>query len=110
VTRWRDLTFAIGPRLNLADARFMRLRFGVTAADNVNNPAFAAYRPGGGVYSAGAYGSLTWRYSERLAFTAHGGWERLTGRAAASPIVRQAGARDQFTAGLTASYTFQLGQ
>jgi outer membrane protein len=108
LTNWQAFTFAIGPRANFADARSMRSRFGVTVQDSINNPVFAAYQPGAGLYSAGAYGSLTWRYSKDWSFVAYGGWDRLTNGAANSPIVRATGSRNQFTAGVTASYTFQL--
>jgi outer membrane protein len=108
LTNWQAFTFAVGPRANFADARSMRSRFGVTVQDSINNPVFAAYQPGAGLYSAGAYGSLTWRYSKDWSFVAYGGWDRLTNGAANSPIVRATGSRNQFTAGVTASYTFQL--
>ncbi|MDF2117983.1 MipA/OmpV family protein [Roseiarcaceae bacterium H3SJ34-1] len=108
LTNWQDFTFAIGPRADFADARSMRSRFGVTAQDSLNNPVFAAYQPGAGLYSAGAYGSLTWRYSKDWSFTAHGGWDRLTNGAANSPIVKATGSRNQFSVGVNASYTFQL--
>ena len=94
--------------MNFADARFMRLRFGVTAADSLRHPALAPHAPGAGLYSAGAYGSITWKASDAWSFTAHVGRDRLTGPASASPIVRQTGNRNQFTGGVTASYTFQL--
>ena len=110
VTRAGDFTFAIGPRLNFADARSMRSRFGVTALDAARAPAYAPHDPGAGVASAGFRGSASWRLSSDWAFTAHGGWQRLTGGAASSPIVKIAGARDQFIAGLIASYTFRTGE
>ena len=108
LTNWQAFTFAIGPRANFADARSMRSRFGVTVQDSINNPVFAPYAPGAGLYSAGAYGSLTWRYSKDWSFVAYGGWDRLTNGAANSSIVKATGGRNQFTAGVTASYTFQL--
>lgn len=110
VTRWQDFTFAIGPRFNFADARSMRSRFGVTTADFLANPVYAPHSPGAGLVSAGLYTSLTYRYSPEWAFTLHGGYDRLTGGAASSPIVRQTGSRNQFTVGVAASYTFQLSR
>lgn len=108
VTRWQNFTFALGPRFNFADGRSMRSRFGVTMADFLNNPVYAPHSPGAGLVSAGLYTSLTYRYSPEWAFTVHGGYDRLTGGAASSPIVRQTGNRNQFTVGVAASYTFQL--
>ena len=106
VTQVGAWTLAAGPRLKLADARFMRLHFGVTADDAARNPRFAPYRPGSSLYAVGLYASATHRINEQWSYTLHGGYDRLRGSAAASPIVKQAGSRNQFTLGAILSYTF----
>ena len=103
------LTVAVGPRLDLGDGRFMRKNFGITSADTLANPRFATYRPTGGIVSAGLFGSLTYKYSDQWSMTLHGGWDRLQGQAAKSPIVTVSGNRNQFTFGAVLSYTFGWG-
>lgn len=106
VSRLNQFTFAIGPRVKLGDARFMRHQFGITAADSVANGVLPAYRPGAGFYAAGAYASLTYKASEQWSYTLHGGYDRLVGDAAASPVVKTAGSRNQWSLGAAVSYTF----
>jgi outer membrane scaffolding protein for murein synthesis (MipA/OmpV family) len=101
-------TFGLGPRLNFGDGKFMNEVFGVTAADAVAMPVFTPYRPSGGLYSAGLYASATYKQSEQWSYTVQGGYNRLTGQAAASPIVGVSGSTNQWIVGATASYTFEL--
>ncbi|MBL8587406.1 MAG: MipA/OmpV family protein [Methylobacteriaceae bacterium] len=107
VQRFDRLTVAIGPRARFGDARFMRHQFGVTALDATRAPRFAPHRPDAGLYALGLYGSATWRANESWAYTLHAGYDRLTGGAASSPIVRGVGSRNQFMVGAIASYTFE---
>lgn len=106
VTRLGALTIAIGPRARLADGRFMRNQFGVTTLDSARNPRFAPHRPGGGLYAVGAYASASYKINDQWSTTLHGGYDRLTGGAAKSPIVRQEGSRNQWMLGAIVSYTF----
>ena len=106
VTRLGALTIAVGPRARLADGRFMRNQFGVTTLDSARNPRFAPHRPGGGLYAVGAYASASYRINDQWSTTLHGGYDRLTGGAAKSPIVRQEGSRNQWMLGAIVSYTF----
>lgn len=106
VGRWDAFTVAFGPRVKLGDARFMRHQFGITPAGAAAHGRLPAYRPGGGIYAAGAYASLTYKASEQWSYTLHGGYDRLVHDAASSPIVRTAGSRNQWNFGAVASYTF----
>jgi outer membrane scaffolding protein for murein synthesis (MipA/OmpV family) len=109
LNRFDCWTFAIGPRLNFGDAKFMRENFGITAADALAAPAFSPYRPDGGLYSAGVLGSVTFKQSEAWSYTLHAGYDHLTGNAARSPILGVSGSRNQWKAGATVSYTFGIG-
>lgn len=107
VDQW---TFALGPRAKFANDTFMRYQFGVSAADAAANPRVAAHDAKGGFYALGAYGSATYRQNEHWSYTLHGGYDRLVGDAAKSPIVRgDKGSRDQWSIGAIVSYTFGVG-
>ena len=111
IARGGDRTiFGIGPRVRIADDKYMNAYFGVSPATAVAT-GLAAFSPDSGVYAAGGAASL------RHHFGAEGKWgvhtyaryDRLVGDAADSPIVRSFGSRDQFSAGLGLSYTFRTG-
>jgi outer membrane scaffolding protein for murein synthesis (MipA/OmpV family) len=99
-------TFALGPRLGLGDGVYMRKQFGVTALDALWNGNVTPYKPQGGVRSVGAAASYTYDFSKTWSATAYGGYDRLIGEAARSPLVKNLGSPDQFRAGLTLSYAF----
>ncbi len=99
-------TFAVGPRLSLGDQDFMRRDFGVSATDALQNGIVTPFKPLGGLRSAGLASSLTYDVSKAWQTTLYGGYDRLVGDAARSPLVRKIGSPDQFKAGLTLSYSF----
>lgn len=102
------LTFGFGPRLSIAGPDFNRRYFGVNAPQSAAS-GLAAFRPGGGLQSVGALGQVTYAWTPRLRTTGFAEYKRLLGDAAASPLVKQRGSADQFTFGLSSSYTFDLG-
>jgi outer membrane protein len=99
--------FSLGPRLRLADDRFHRAYFGVTPAVAART-GLAAFDPGGGIYAVGAVAGLRHQFSPVWGMNAYGGYDRLVRDAAASPIVRRFGSRDQFSVGLGLTYTFAV--
>ena len=105
VQNYSNLTLAVGPRLTLADSRFMRYHFGVSEQDALNS-SLASYKPSGGFHSAGIFASADYKFDEKWTFGIHGGWDRLLEDAADSPVIKQAGSRDQFKFGATVKYTF----
>lgn len=102
-------TLAIGPRLSLGDASFMRRNFGVLPEEAALNGFLAAYRPGGGVKSAGLAGSAEYAWSPSWSTTLFARYDRMLDEAARSPLVSTIGQRNQFTIGVGASYSFQIG-
>jgi outer membrane scaffolding protein for murein synthesis (MipA/OmpV family) len=106
VQRTGAFTVAVGPRLTIGDGDFMKRYFSVSPLEATLNPNVTAYSAGGGAASAGLAGSLTYRVNEAWSTTVHGGYERLVGDASSSPVVRNIGSRDQFTFGLSATYSF----
>lgn len=101
-------TFSLGPRISFADANYMRDYFGVRPSEAALNGRLAAYRPGGGLMSAGVLGAVTYRWNETWSTTAYGGYNRLVDDAARSPIPRRVGSLDQLTFGASVSYSFNF--
>lgn len=109
VIRSGDTTvFTAGPRARIADDRYHRAYFGVSPADALAT-GLPAYAPGGGVYAYGANASITHQFSPSVGLYAYAGYDRLVGDAADSPLLQAFGSRDQYSAGIGLSYTFQVG-
>jgi len=109
VERLGSFTFAVGPRFSLGSASFMRRQFGVTPLEAALNGMIEAYRPAGGAKSVGLASSLEYAWSPSLSTTLFARYDRLVGDAANSPLVDTLGQRNQFSIGIGASYSFQVG-
>jgi outer membrane protein len=108
VVRDADRTiFSIGPRLRVADRRYERAYFGVTPAVALRT-GLPVYDPRRGAKAVGAMASLAHQLSYAWGINAYAGYDRLIGDSARSPIVRAFGSRDQFSAGLGLTYTFNV--
>ncbi len=102
------LFLSLGPRLSLYDQRYAQAYYGVTPLQAAQS-GYAAFRPGGG-YQLGVAAAGVYLASPRIALTTFGQYGRLMGDIANAPIVRgRYGARDQFTAGGSVTYRFNLG-
>jgi MipA family protein len=99
-------TFSIGPRMMIGDKAYTNKLFGVTWQDALNNGNVWAYSASGGVKSIGATAAVTYDWSQDWSTTAFVRYNRLTGSAAASPLVTNLGSRDQWMLGLSVSYSF----
>ena len=100
---------SVGPRLNFGSARYAQSYFGISPQEAALNGRLTPFAAHGGLVSAGLmstarYDSGSWNA------TVYGGAQRLTGAAAASPIPRLVGARNQYTAGLLLGHTFDLSK
>ncbi|MEJ1160880.1 MipA/OmpV family protein [Prosthecomicrobium sp. N25] len=98
---------SVGPRLSFADDDYMDTYFSVSpkVAGRTN---FSRYEADAGIKSYGAGARIDWDFNPHWLVRLDGTWNRLTGDAAKSPIVRRAGDRDQFTLGLGAAYRFGI--
>ena len=99
------MIFSAGPSVTWASGKFNRSYYGVDAGQSARS-GLAAYRPGSGLESFGLSANLIAPLSRRITFVAIAGYDRLAGKAADSPRVRQRGSRDQPTIG--AFLTYQL--
>ncbi|NML04493.1 MipA/OmpV family protein [Sphingomonas sp. G-3-2-10] len=97
--------FSIGPRVTLGDARYQRSYFGVSPAEAAAT-GLAAYRPDAGIHAIGANIGYLHQLSDRWTLHSYARYDRLTGDAADSPLVRAHGSRDQFSTGIGIGYTF----
>lgn len=96
-----------GPRVSWASSDFFDTYYGVSESE-ASASGLSEYSPGSGWRSAGVGGAVTWKATERLNTSVFGEYARLLGPASDSSIVQERGSQDQFTAGVTASYRFDL--
>ena len=108
---WRDgdkYVFSIGPRILFSDARFQRAYFGVTPAASLAS-GLPAYRPSSGIYAVAAASGLSYQLGKGpWGVFGYARYERLVGHAAKSPIIRELGSRNQYSAGIGLNYTFNI--
>jgi outer membrane scaffolding protein for murein synthesis (MipA/OmpV family) len=109
VERFGQFTFAVGPRLELGNAGYMRRYFGVTPSQSAANGILPPYSLGAGLKSVGVEGEVAYRWNDEWKSTLFARYDRLVDQAAKSPIVTQLGTPDQFTVGVQLEYTFRTG-
>ena len=101
---------SIGPRIGYGDRHYMDRYFGVTAVEAARSPLIdTAYEPGAGRRFTGVEAAVSGRLIGGLRTTFDVGYHKLSSKVAASPIVQAAGKRDQFSGGVTVSYSFGNG-
>lgn len=96
-----------GPRLSFASEDYFDAYYGVNAREATAS-GLQEYHPEGGLKSVGLGGAVTWRVTDPMTASLFGEYSRLKGPAADSSLVRERGARDQFTIGVTTSYRFDF--
>ena len=106
IAPYQRFTLSLGPRISFADADYVRRYFGVRPAEAAISPILAAYRPGGGLMSAGLLGAVTYTWNPTWSTTGYAGYNRLVDDAARSPITRRVGSADQLIFGASVSYSF----
>jgi outer membrane protein len=109
---WREgdrYVFSIGPRVLWSNGRYQRAYFGVTPAASAAS-SLPTYRPGGGVHAVALSSGMSYQFDNRFGMFGFARLERLVRDAAKSPIVRQLGSRNQLSAGLGLSYTFNISR
>lgn len=99
--------FTVGPRVRFADSDYMDAYFGVTPQAALLT-GLPVYNPDGGVRAIGAVTGFNYSLGGPFGLFGYGRYDRLVGDARKSPIVRQFGSPDQFSAGLGLSYAFAL--
>lgn len=95
----------IGPYLQVANGGYQQTYFGIDAAHAAAS-GLPAFHPGGGPLMAGININGAMRLGGPWSLRGFANWGRLLHDAAASPIVRQGGDRDQVSGGLFLTYDF----
>lgn len=96
-----------GPRVSFATDGYFDAYYGVNAQESAAS-GLSQYDPGGGMEAAGVGGAITWKATDNVTASLFTEYSRLMGPAADSSIVRERGARDQLTIGLSTSYRFDF--
>ena len=107
---WRDgdrYVISLGPRLLLSDSRYQRAWFGVSPEASLAT-GLAEFRPGGGIHAVAATTGAHVAVSKDFGLFGFARYERLVGDAAKSPFIRGYGSRNQASAGLGLTYTFNV--
>ena len=101
----RAVSFSFGPRAVVVDDKYNRSYFGIDAGQSARS-GLSRYDAKGGLLSYGLGGTLVLPVSASLGIAVLGGFDRLAGDAAKSPLVRERGSRNQATIGLGLTYHF----
>lgn len=99
-------TFSAGPRLSVADSRFMTDYYGVNQAQS-NLSHLPVYSASAGLRSYGAGTFARYKMTPAWTTQAFFEYEHLSGSAGDSPVITQRGSREQYMIGLGLSYTFK---
>ncbi|KLN61608.1 hypothetical protein WH96_04485 [Kiloniella spongiae] len=97
--------FSFGPSITWADDNYMENTFGISgaqAAASRNN--YAVYNAESGIKDVGLNASFSYALTENVSVLATGGYSRLLGDAADSPIVDDEGSANQFSSMLGLVY------
>ncbi len=101
------LTLTGGPRLTFGDDNYFDAYFSVDAAQAAAS-GLPFFNAGSGLRSVGVEGEAIYKINDDWRFHVVGGYDRLVGDAADSPIVTVAGSEDQFHVGIGLSYRLKL--
>lgn len=107
---WRDgerYAVTLGPRVLLSNGRFQREFFGVSTEAALAT-GLPVYRPDGGVHAVAATSGLDYALGGGWGLFGFARYERLVGDARKSPIIREFGSPNLFSAGLGVNRTFTL--
>ncbi len=97
----------IGPRIRWANRKYHQAFFGVSPATSLAS-GIMPYQASGGIYAYGLAAGTHLRLDQAWGIYGYVGYDRLTGDAAASPIVNGLGDRNQVTAGLALTRRFRI--
>ncbi len=96
--------FTTGPRLHWGGSSYNDAYFGVSP-EAARLSGLKTYRAGSGLTSAGWSANYVRPIDRRWSLVIFGGYERLLGDAANSPLVREKGSKHQTRSGVFVSYT-----
>jgi MipA family protein len=101
------VTVSAGPRFTLESAKATAPYFSITPLQAMAS-GLPAFNAAGGAHAVGAGTQLRYQITPRWEAHSYVEYDRLLGGAAASPLVQLRGSPNQITAGLGASYSFDV--
>ena len=99
--------FSVGPRVIFSDSKYQRAYFGVTPEAALAS-GLPVYQPDGGLHALGVVSGIDYALGGNFGLFGFARYERLVGDAKKSPIVRELGSPNQFSAGLGLNYMFRV--
>ena len=101
-----DFQLMVGPRAGWGSDGYMDTYFGITASEEVDSALYdKSYDAEAGFNTVGVASTASYDLTDDVTFHLRGGWDRLIGDAADSPIVKE-GSTNQFYGGAGISYEF----
>jgi len=102
------LLISAGPRVSFFDQEYAKAEYGVTFNQSLAS-GYRAFKPKAGIGEVGVGASALYRVTDNITAAAFGGYTRIVGDAAKSPIVLgPGGSKDQFKVGAGLIYRFGL--
>lgn len=103
----RPIILSIGPGATIVDTKYEATYFSIDAGQS-SRTGLARFDAKGGLQSYGINAVVVVPISAKLSAALIGGFDRLSGDAAKSPLVRERGSRNQKMLGLGLTYRFGL--
>jgi outer membrane protein len=103
----RPIILSIGPGATIVDTKYEATYFSIDAGRS-SRTGLARFNAKGGLQSYGINAVVVVPISTKLSAALIGGFDRLSGDAAKSPLVRERGSRNQKMVGLGLTYRFGL--
>jgi MipA family protein len=104
-----DLLLTAGPRLQFVNTQFESTFFSVSGIEAART-GLMPFHASGGLNSAGIDATARYNLTEQFSLRAFVEWDRLTGDAADSPLVKARGSDNQVQFGFGAAYKFFYGR
>ena len=104
---WDRLTWSAGPRLSFANTHGTSPFFGIDQTEALAS-GLPVFNAAGGLHSVGAGTQLRYQITSQWEVHSYIEYQRLTGDAAASPLVTQRGSPNQTTFSIGGSYSFDV--
>lgn len=101
------LTWSAGPRLSFANAHGTAPFFSIDQTESLAS-GLPVFNAGGGLQSVGAGTQLRYQITPQWEAHSYVEYQRLTGDAAASPLITQRGSPNQTTFSVGVSYSFDV--
>lgn len=96
----------VGGGASFGSSSFMQTYYGITPSDSAAS-GLPAYSPDGGLRNYFVWPAVIWQFDKHWAVGGMLFYQRLTGDAANSPIVRQRGTEHQLTGGIGLGYLWK---